>query len=215
MNTTRTSRATFLGLVSMLGVSTTPSLVATADPVAPPKFDQAEFERRVALPYQHRQVYASARLNRAIALHYMHNSLAAYSSEAGFNEGRGTVHVASVMYGASLVTVAGNAEWHDFRIAAVLSQAGETVGEASAGNPWSSAVAELAAAGASFFVCNNALSDLSTLLARAAGGAFTPGMVYARLRAGFIGNALVVPAGVAALNALQEARFTFIQATVN
>jgi hypothetical protein len=176
-------------------------------------FDRAEFKRRVALPYRHRQVFAARGLDRGIALHQMQNSLSAYEDEDGFDEGKGTLHTACVMYGIALALVLGDSAWRDFQIPDLLRTMGEYPGDSTVGNPWGADAKALASVGASFFVCSKALNDVAGLIAHALPGSLNQAAVYARLRSALIADALVVPAGVAALNALQEAHFTFVQAT--
>ena len=68
---------------------------------------------------------------------------------------------------------------------------------------------ELIASGNAIFICNNALRGVTGVLARRLQK--TPAEIYARARANFIPGAILVPAGVAAVNALQESRFTYLQ----
>jgi intracellular sulfur oxidation DsrE/DsrF family protein len=72
--------------------------------------------------------------------------------------------------------------------------------------------------GASFFVCNNALSGIAGVIAKKLtepGKAVTRDQVVAihdDLATHFLPGALLVPAGVAAINAAQEAKFTLLVA---
>ena len=71
-------------------------------------------------------------------------------------------------------------------------------------------------AGVSLFVCNNSFSGLAVELAQRKtpqGSRATREQVIAihnELSSNFIDGAMLVPAGVAAINAAQEARFTFL-----
>ena len=69
--------------------------------------------------------------------------------------------------------------------------------------------------GASFFVCNNALMGLATFLATSSpfGGGRGVDAILADLQAHLAPGAILVPAGVAALNAAQEAKFTYVAAS--
>lgn len=76
-------------------------------------------------------------------------------------------------------------------------------------------IKELAAAGVSFFVCNNSFTGFSVQIARTT---LSPGeqltrehviAVHDELATHLLPNTMLVPAGVAAINALQEARFTY------
>ena len=69
--------------------------------------------------------------------------------------------------------------------------------------------------GASFFACNNALRGLATDIAVTYGTATAPvDVVLADLRRHLVPGALLVPAGDAAVNQAQEARFTLFVAAV-
>jgi intracellular sulfur oxidation DsrE/DsrF family protein len=68
----------------------------------------------------------------------------------------------------------------------------------------------------SFFVCNNHLNELSGVIAERAGLDDAPASpehvrsIHDDLAAHFIPSTMVVPVGVAAIIALQEARFTYL-----
>ena len=149
-------------------------------------------------------------------LHYMHNSLEAYRD--GFGEGPSTLHVAAVFYGTSIAAVCPNALWKTFALEKYLTRTGEAFEQGSSGgNPYAAQVAALHAAGASFFVCNNALTGLAQDLSNAPEGAGSdPTMIYTQFVSALrnVPGVLLVPAGVAALNAAQEAHFTLCQATL-
>ncbi len=98
--------------------------------------------------------------------------------------------------------------WRSFNVADVIRRAGDRVtATATDGNPFIRAPRgwtfdELARRNVSFFVCSNAMNDLARRCATSI-DTFTahllPGM-------------MMVPAGVAAVNALQEEHFTLFQA---
>ncbi|MGH7728663.1 MAG: hypothetical protein ACREM2_07730 [Vulcanimicrobiaceae bacterium] len=191
------------------------SPVAAASTVPPLAFDRAAFEAILSRPYRHKQVFATTSLHEGLVLHYMRNSLTAYA--VGFGEGPGTMHVAAVTYGPALALALDDGAWADLSLARYLETFGEKFGpELVPGkNPFADQVAALVADGASFFVCNNALHGVANSLALLpfAGGRDTEA-VYARMARATLPGATIVPAGVAALNAAQEAHFTFVQATV-
>jgi intracellular sulfur oxidation DsrE/DsrF family protein len=221
------NRSSFLaaGAMSAAGLAVSGREAAAATPSPTPlwgavpfSFDRAAFEAELGKPYRHRQLFGSTKLGGAAVLHYMENTLRAYAE--GFGEGPGTLHVAAVLYGSSLALVAQDAMWPKYDITGVLHAEHEETPDASAvtKNPYASRVAALVAQGASFFVCNNALSGASYQLAKlAAHGEPTREQVVAvhdDLLAHLVPGAMVVPAGVAAINAGQEARFTYLQATI-
>jgi len=194
---------------------------ATASVGVSPKFvfDRAAFEAQLNRPVRHRQVFASTALEDGQVLRYMENSIAAYAD--GFGEGPGTLHAAAVLYGASIALACDDTIWTKYNVRAVLGAfpKPEKISAPDApGNPFAARVALLASGGASFFVCNNALHGVAAFFAAkndvlpadSAGNR----AVYDDLAA-HLWYATLVPAGVAALNAAQEARFTLIQATLS
>ncbi len=70
----------------------------------------------------------------------------------------------------------------------------------------------VADAGARFFVCNNAALGTASMLAKALGKPFDT--VYSDLAHHLVPNALLVPAGVWAIHAIQEQRFTLLQTSL-
>jgi intracellular sulfur oxidation DsrE/DsrF family protein len=221
--------------VALGGVASAPVRAATVQ-----GWNRPAFEAILARPYRHRQVFASARLANGLVLHYMENSLNAY--EHGFGEGPGTLHTAAVLYGPSLTVTLHDDMWARYRLAALLSDPnadhglrarlhgavtsvegmvgtllhhGDGNGDPPAStNPYAARVAALVARGASFFVCNNALRNFSTMLAKNTPGSQAQA-IHDDLAANLLPGSMIVPAGVAALNAAQEARFTFFQATLD
>jgi intracellular sulfur oxidation DsrE/DsrF family protein len=91
-----------------------------------------------------------------------------------------------------------------------------SVWEAMKHNPMATTVKSVTDQGASFFVCNNALSGLAyELVTQMAPTGTAPTReqvvaVHADLIRHFLPGTMLVPAGVAALVAAQEARFTFL-----
>lgn len=198
-----TSRRIFLAASSIAAVSAGVPFRAAA---ATPSFDRATFEERLRTPFLHRQAFASPLVADGAVLGFMSNSLNAY--ETGFGEGPGTLHAAAVLYHFGVAFALDDNAWRTFGIAETIVKGGDRVTVAAAGgNPFVRApqrhtIGDLQKRGASFFVCRNALEDLATRSATSfdvLAGHLLPGM-------------MVVPAGVAAINALQEARFTLFVA---
>jgi intracellular sulfur oxidation DsrE/DsrF family protein len=213
--------------VALGGIATAPARGATATSA----WNRAAFEKILARTSRHRQVFASARLADGLVLHYMENSLNAY--EHGFGEGPGTLHTAAVLYGPALAVTFQDRIWQKYHLNSVLAEAPPSQGmvghveemvgsllhhgneaSTSANNPYASRVAALVHRGASFFVCDNALHKLSTQLSVTMRSPDSDA-IHNDLAAHLLPGAMVVPAGVAALNAAQEAHFTFFQATLD
>jgi hypothetical protein len=70
----------------------------------------------------------------------------------------------------------------------------------------------VADAGARFFVCNNAALGTASMVAKALGKPFVT--VYSDFAHHLVPNALMVPAGVWAIHAIQEQRFTLLQTSL-
>lgn len=199
-----TSRRTFLAASAVAAAAAGVPVRTTA---ATP-FDRAAFEARARLPFRHRQAFASPRVDDGAVLGFMYNSLNAY--ETGFGEGPGTLHAAGVLYHTGVALALDDDAWRTLGIADVIRKTGDVVTPAAAdANPfvrlpggWS--ITDLQGRGASFFVCHNALEDLARRTS------VTLDVLQSRLLPGM----MVVPAGVAAVNALQEERFTLFVADI-
>jgi intracellular sulfur oxidation DsrE/DsrF family protein len=169
-------------------------------------FDRAAFEVRLRLPFRHRQAFASGQVADGAVLGFMYNSLNAY--ETGFGEGAGTLHAAAVFYRNAVALGLDDDAWRSYALTTVLRNAGDRVTSSAEGNPflhtppgW--AIADLQRRNASFFVCQNALNGL----------ALRCGTSLQTLEGHLLPGMMLVPAGVAAVNALQEERFTLFVAT--
>ncbi len=196
------SRRSFLAATAVAAAAAGVPLAAPATP----GFDRAAFEARARLPFAHRQAFASPRVADGAVLGFMYNSLNAY--ETGFGDGPGTLHAAAVLYHTGVALALDDAAWLTFGIGDATRANGDTLTTASTtGNPflrsphgWS--IADLQRRGASFFVCHNALADLARRTST----------TFDVLQTHVLPGMMIVPAGVAAVNALQEERFTLFVA---
>jgi hypothetical protein len=173
---------------------------------AAPAFDRAAFERRARLPFAHRQAFASPLVADGAVLGFMDNSLAAY--DGGFGDGPNSLHTAAVLYRIGVALALDDDAWRTLGIADAIRATGDRVGGAD-GNPFvrgphGRSIGDLQARNASFFVCRNALGDLARRVS----------VTSAQLEAHVLPGMMIVPAGVAAVNALQEERFTLFIASV-
>jgi intracellular sulfur oxidation DsrE/DsrF family protein len=210
-----TTRSTFLGAALALAAIDADAVAASAAGGAGNgPYDFAAVAARLVLPVRHRQVFAVARTADGAATGYMRHALDAY--EVAMGEGPGTLHVAAVFYGRGVVMGLSDKAWNTYRLADALRKRGDSVSALqSTGNPFSADMLALSKRGATFLVCDNALADWATYLTAGLGTSTgSPDDVRADLRASLFPGALLVPAGVAALNAAQEARFTYVQATL-
>jgi intracellular sulfur oxidation DsrE/DsrF family protein len=200
------SRLGFLAAGATIAVAAGASWPAPAAAAAG-DFDLAAFTAIARTPFPHRQAFASPLVADGAVLGFMVNSLNAY--DHGFEQTPGTLHAAAVLYHLGVALALDDEAWNAYRIADAVRAAGDHVDAApGAGNPfvhgprgWT--FGELQARRASFFACNNALNDLAR----------RTGASPEELRAHLLPGMMMVPAGVAAVNALQEERFSFFAAT--
>lgn len=164
----------------------------------------------------HRQAFAVARVGKGAALFAIVNSLNAY--EFAWREGPQAIDVVAVLYGTACALALNDDAWNTYRLAAVLESERDPIGidREIAGNAFYSgfdelrSVAALQRRGVTFYVCNNALGTLAAAVARHGQGEAHE--VYEEFTRRLAPDILVVPAGVAALNSLQEQKYTFFLA---
>ena len=207
-----TTRSNFIGASIALAALDALPLAARAAAASP--YDFAAIDARLQRPARHRQVFAVAKTADGAVTGYMRHALDAY--EVAMGEGPGTLHVAAVFYGRGVVMGLGDAAWNKYHLADALRKRGDSSGAMQTqGNPFASDMRALAGRGASFFVCDNAIADWATYLTVGLGATDrSPDDLRAELRTSLFPGAMLVPAGVAALNATQEAHFTYVQATL-
>jgi intracellular sulfur oxidation DsrE/DsrF family protein len=231
------SRRALLAGATVVAATAAPNPAAAADatPAAAPvppglyeavtyTFDANAFAAVLDRPFPHRQVVAATTFGEGIAsFAFMRNTINAYVDPIYFNAGPKSVHAAAVFYhGASVLLAVDDAMWAKYPLADLTVAPGTTPKPDAKPVHANEHAADLnglvATYGASFFVCNNALSGFAGLLATKlapAGTAATRDQVVAihtELVAHFLPGVMLVPAGVAAINAAQEARFTFLRA---
>jgi intracellular sulfur oxidation DsrE/DsrF family protein len=155
----------------------------------------------------------------------MRNSLAAYSDPLGFAAGPNSLNMAAVFYGGYSYAISlDDAMYDKYPIASLVdgemhpgdstyAKAAKSLRRNLDSERYSALVADH---DVSFFICNNALSGFAYVVARAvtpAGSPVVRGTVVAirdEMVQHVLPGTMLVPAGVAALNALQEAGFTFL-----
>lgn len=207
------SRRAFIAASVAVAAAVPPASRADAALASSP-YDFHAIAARLARAASHRQVMAVNRVADGTVAGYMRHSLDAY--EIAMGEGPGAMHVAAVFYGRGVVLGLGNAMWTSYRLADNLKRRGDGLSlQGTSGHPFGEEFAALVRRGSSFFVCDNALADWATFLVTSAGfNDRSIEAVHDDLRTHLVPGALLVPAGVAALNQAQEARFTYLQATL-
>jgi hypothetical protein len=231
-----TTRRQFL-IASSAAAALTPAIAladATPAPKAPaakaspiPKFvfDRARFDAMISKKAKHRHAYAAEGLDDGQVCYTMTNVLDAYDSMPG--EKPASAISAAVLYHGSALGLGFNDKvWNELIIPSIPKMSksmSAALGDVKKGdgNPWlhkpkgddyDGSIETLVARGAAFFLCNNATTGFAHIVADALG--LTPAGAYAKLAGGLVPNALLVPAGVWAIHALQEAHFTYQQVTL-
>ena len=190
-------------------------------------FDRERFSQILHRPAPHKQCFGNVDIAGGSVLFLMNNSIDAYADALA--EGPGSLQAVAVFYHrASIFMALDDAFWNEMIGPAMVNLPGALRTSLAdfkprRGNPYLHSAAatrddvsieSLARKGASFFVCNNALHGWSGVLADALGAPHTHASVYARALASIVPAAMVVPAGVMAINAAQEARFTYLQVSL-
>src|SRR5262249_36102247 len=153
-------------------------------------FDRNAFESTLQKPYRHRQVFAARSIDGETLFNEMNNSLDAY--EHDFGEGPGTLHVAAVLYGGAASIALDSVAWAHYKIESRVRRDQRE-------NPFVPSIQSLMGRGASFFVCNKALTGLAVAYANATSTqARTADDVLADMQKHIINGVTLVPAGVAA-----------------
>ena len=189
---------------------------AAAAPKAKPSFvfDRARFEAILAKPARHRQCFGAKKIDGGSVLEAMENSMNAYDDFLG--EGAGSMHAVAVLYhGPAIALALSSTVWNEILFPSLKAMPAEIRKEfegvrAGGGNPYlaKDSLPHALARGSSFFVCHNAIEGFASMAADALKE--SQRKVHAAIMAGIVPGALAVPAGVMAINACQEARFTYI-----
>lgn len=154
----------------------------------------------------HRQVFGAHGTDMRSLFEEMNASLDAYEYAQG--EGPGTLAVAAVLYGAATPSAISGSVWREYRL-------GERLGVDPRANPLVARFTELRERGARFFVCNNSLRGLAIAVANGVPEVQDPvDVVLRRMHENLVHGMTIVPAGVEALNALQEAGYTYLPASL-
>jgi intracellular sulfur oxidation DsrE/DsrF family protein len=218
-----TTRKSFLAAGAALAVS--PGVASAAAAPAPktsqseppiPKlnFDVSSFNTQLDREVPHKNLFTARKLDYGGVLDAVRNTLNAYG-DIGVSTDQ--VASAAVFYhGASILIATDDHVWDTYvlplssamkRFAPEIYNDIQTVANGKTkGNPL---LKTPAPNGLHFYVCNNALDGFSRVIANDAKK--HPADVYADLTAHFVPNTTVVPAGVWAIHAIQERKYTLLQ----
>jgi intracellular sulfur oxidation DsrE/DsrF family protein len=213
--TTRSEFITALaGAAAVVPAVTASPPAAKAAKKKPFHFDRARFEAILNKSARHKQCFGSKEIDGGTVLYAMQNSMNAY--EDFLEEGPGSMQAVAVLYhGASIAIAMSSSVWNDLLFPS-LKKLPEDIRKnfsdaaPGKGNPYlaKNLLPGMVARGCSFFVCHNALAGFAGLASTSLKRPYES--VHRELLAGIVPGALVVPAGVMAINACQEAKFTYI-----
>jgi intracellular sulfur oxidation DsrE/DsrF family protein len=200
---------------------------ARAQPVGriPFRFDRAAFHALLEQPYPHRQIAAPASYAAAtVAIAHFKNAREAFSDPDGFAAGPDTLHCVAALYmGLSMLMAFNDAMYAKYPLGAMADEETRPADRTYRDywsklqqNPMGATLRPLLDAGVSLLACNNALISLSLQIAKR----ITPGAadiarervveIHHDLALNFLPGTMLVPAGVGAMIAAQEAHFTFL-----
>jgi len=215
----------------MVGMSAAGALVLLPRHVdAAMRYDRRALDIILHRPARHRQVVAVEHVKNGSTLRKIVNSLNGYAF--GYGEGPGTMHVVVVLYDTGVLLGLGDRSWRENNLYDIALAASDPIRGVMRvpGNPFlhapsglsthddpdnprgfyqDTSIDTLRARGVDVLVCDNALRATVRRIATSHGAANVDD-VAKRLHTDLIPGALLVPAGVTALDAAQEAHFTFL-----
>ena len=165
----------------------------------------------------HRQLFDAPAPEGGVPLVHIMNYYDTYNRAFGVKDadvdGVGTFYGATTFYGVN------DAMWAKYRIGEFLQAKDGATGQPAVANPWraspvilggaipAASVEALQKRGATFIVCNNALTIFSGMLAQARG--LDPKVVYEDMKANVLPGVVVVPAMVIAIEQAQAAGLSY------
>ncbi len=237
-----TSRRDFLAAGALAALGPTTALAASPKPSLTPKagtssndipkldFDLAAFDASLDRTVKHKHIFSSVKIDGAAVFGAMRNTLKAYGDIG--TPATEVLPVAVLYHGASIALAFDDSVWADYFLP-LLREKGSTkhpemgadfatiVTSATTGNPcmtrsggeWDDSIPSLVAdSGAHFYVCNNATRGFADAIGKAK--KVPAPKVYRDLARHLVPNAMLVPAGVWAVNAIAERGFTLLQTSL-
>lgn len=205
------------------------SPAASAEPSLPPlHFDVPAFDAVLNVAAPHKHLFAAAKLNGGLILDNARSVLEAYRS---LGVSYKDVQPALVFYHFTTCLGFNDVVWNEYFIPLQPKKGAAPVEFATdfasiydgkaRGNPClhktgkpddTSIEALVADSNGRFFVCNNATKYFAGFAAKHL--KLNPPDVYAKMVANLVPNAMLVPAGVWGIHAVQERHYTYLQATL-
>ncbi|MHB8147071.1 MAG: hypothetical protein ACYDGM_07430 [Vulcanimicrobiaceae bacterium] len=218
--------ASLAALAPQIAVASPPRNSAGEEAEALPKlaFSVTAFEATLSKTAPHRHLFSAVPLDNGTVFVAIRNTVEAYRD--ALNIGYEQVFPVAVLYhGVSIALGFNDMAWNELFIPAVASGPAAVRAEFSAarkgdGNPYlharrghdSSLESLVADCGLRTYICNNAMRSFA--ISAATTLRMKPQAIYAHLTANLAPNAMVVPAGVWAIHALQERKFTVLETSV-
>ena len=169
-----------------------------------------------ALKGKHRQLFDAPASAGGIPLVHVMNYYNTYNSAYGVPDS--DINGVLTFYGSTTFHGLSDAMWAKYRLGEFLGEK-DAAGEPLTVNPWRTAptvvgmtlpqasIEALQKRGATFIICNNALTIFSGLVAKARG--LEPGAVYEDMRANILPSVTLVPAMVIAIEKAQAAGLAY------
>jgi hypothetical protein len=207
------------------------SPAAAGDDIPELKFSLAAFDAALATPSIHKHLFTTVKIDSGEVFGAMRGTLDAY---AGMGVALSAVRPVAVLYhGIAIALGFDDLVWNEyflpFSAGKMTSPQGveraadfaTVVDSKTKGNPvlhktggdYDMSIESLVAdANAHFFLCNNATRGFASIMAKKLDK--HPADVYATMSAHLVPNAMLVPAGVWAVHAVQERRYTLLQTSL-
>jgi hypothetical protein len=195
--------------------------------MAPLKFDLGAFDLSLATTATHKHLFTSVKIDGGEVFGAMRGTLDAY---AGMGISLKDVKPAAVLYhGFAIALGFDDVVWNEYFLPLVAQNAADdrsmqvkkdfetVVDPKKKGNPClhktggdddTSIESLVADAGARIYMCNHATEGVASVIARKLSK--NAADVYAKMSAHLVPNAMLVPAGVWAVHAVQEKRYTLL-----
>lgn len=212
MTTRRDFIATGTGAAALAALGTQASANAPKTAKKPDAFifDQAAYTKIVSAPATHKLGFGAKEPDDGSITWVIKEVIRVWDEELHVLPNQ--VHPVAIFYHLGALLALNDDLWNQLYTNRAKFPHLQTILNASkpnAGNPYGVALEALAAKGASFLVCNNALTGLAGSIALALNLDATATVL--RVRTSLIPGSLAVPAGVWAIGAIQEAGFTYQQ----
>jgi len=171
------------------------------------------------LTAKHRQFFDTPAPAGGIPLVHVMNYYDTYNKAYGVADR--DIDAVLTFYGSTTFHALNDAAWARYRLGEFLEVTDATTAKPATANPWRSSPTVLGMAlpgagiealqkrGATFIVCNNALTIFSGLLAQKRG--LDPAVVYADLKASILPGVELVPGMVVAIEQAQRAGLTYFR----